>query len=88
MELLITPCLVGIFFGVYFNFLLLLPVTLAIIIACSTVAASHGHTVSGTLLVILVSVIALQGGYMIGLTSRDFLSQFLSRLHLIPSKRI
>ncbi|NOJ43666.1 hypothetical protein [Bradyrhizobium australiense] len=88
MELLIASFLVGVFFGVYCNFLILVPLTLATIIACGAAAASHGQTISGVLLAILIPAVALQGGYMIGLTSRDLLSQLLSRLHLVPSKRI
>jgi hypothetical protein len=88
VELLIAAFLIGVFFGVYCNVLILVPVTLATIIAGGVAAASHGQTLSGALLAILVPPIALQGGYMMGLTSRDLLSQLLSRLHLVPSKRV
>jgi hypothetical protein len=88
MELLIALCLVGAFFGVYCHFLIMVPLTLTTTIACGTFAAWHGQTIFETLLTILTSAVALQGGYMIGLTSRQLLSQLLSRLHLIPSKRI
>jgi hypothetical protein len=79
MELLIALCLAGVFFGVYCRFLVLVPLTLATAIACGTFAAWHGQTIFDTLLTILTFAVALQGGYMIGLTSREF---------LVPSKRI
>jgi hypothetical protein len=79
MELLIALCLVGVFFGVYCHFLVLVPLTLATATACSMFAAWSGQTIFETLLTILILAVALQGGYMIGLTSREF---------LVPSKRI
>ena len=79
MELLIAFCLAGVFFGVYCHFLIMVPLTLATAIACATFAAWHGQTVFETLLSILTLAVALQGGFMVGLTSREF---------LVPSKRI
>jgi len=78
MELLIALCLVGIVFGVYCHFLVLVPATLATAIAYSIFAAWHGHTIFETLMTILTLAVALQGGYMVGLTSRE----------MMPSKRI
>jgi zinc transporter ZupT len=57
----------------------MVPLTLATAIACAAFAAMHGQTVFETLLTILTFAVALQGGYMVGLTSREF---------LVPSKRI
>ena len=80
MELLVAASLIGALTGVYCKVLLLVPLTLATVAAAGAVAASQGQTVSGMLLAVLVSAVVLQGGYMIGLTSRDFVRQ--------PSKRI
>jgi len=79
MELLIALCLVGILFGVCCHFLVLVPLTLATATACSIFAAWYGQSIFEMLLTILTLAVALQGGYMIGLTSREF---------LVPSKRI
>jgi hypothetical protein len=57
----------------------MVPLTLATAVACGTFAAWHGQTISETLTTILTLAVALQGGYMVGLTSREF---------LVPSKRI
>ena len=88
MELLIAACLVGIFLGLYCNFLIVIPLTLAVTIASGVGSVSQGHTILEALLGVVISAVSLQGGYMIGLTSRDFLGQVLSRLHVAPSKRI
>ena len=88
MEILIAACLVGIFLGLYCNFLIVIPLTLAVTFASGVGAVSQGHTILEALLGVVISAVSLQGGYMIGLTSRDFLGQVLSRLHVAPSKRI
>lgn len=88
MVLLIVACLAGIFFGLYYNFLVLIPLTLAAAITCSAAAALHGQAISASLLAIIIPAVGLQGGYMIGLTSRDLLSQCVSRLNGVQSKRI
>jgi hypothetical protein len=87
MILLIVGCLAGIFFGLYYNFLVLIPIALAAALTCSAGAVLHGHTISAALLAIVIPVVGLQAGYMLGLTSRDLLSQFLSRFNALPSKR-
>lgn len=88
MVLLIVSCLAGIFLGLYYNFLVLIPLTLAAAITCSAAAVLHGQTISTALFAIVVPAVGLQGGYMIGLTSRDLLSQFASRLSGVQSKRV
>ena len=88
MVLLVAACLAGVFFGLYYNFLVLIPLTLAAAITCSTVSLLHGQTVPAALFAIVVATVGLQGGYMIGLTSRDLLQHFLSRLAGAQSKRV
>jgi hypothetical protein len=88
MVLLIVACLAGIFFGLYYNFLVLIPLTLAAAIVCSTTAVLHGQNISASLLVMVIPAVGLQGGYMIGLTSRDLLSQLLSRFNAVNSRRV
>jgi hypothetical protein len=88
MILLIVACLAGIFFGLYYNFLVLIPLTLAAAVTCSAAALFHGQSFSTALLAIVIPAVGLQGGYMIGLISRDILGQFLSRLTGVQSKRV
>jgi hypothetical protein len=88
MVLLIVAGLAGIFFGLYYKFLVLVPLTLAAALTCGAVAVVHGQNITATLFVIVIPVVGLQGGYVIGLTSRDLLSQFVARLNPLQSKRI
>jgi hypothetical protein len=86
--LLIVSCLAGMFFGLYYNFLVLIPLTLAAAIVCGASAAWHGQHILELLLLTVILAVGLQGGYMIGLTSRDVLSQLLSRLNALNSRHI
>jgi hypothetical protein len=88
MVLLIVASVAGIFLGLHYNLLVLVPLTLAAALVFSAAAQWHGQTVSAALFAVIIPAIGLQGGYMIGLTSRDVLSQFLSRLNAAQSKRV
>jgi len=88
MVFLIAASVAGIFLGLYYNLLVLVPLTLAAAVAFSAVALLQGETVAAALFAIVIPAIGLQGGYMIGLTSRDVLSQFLSRLNAAQSKGV
>jgi hypothetical protein len=88
VTLLIVASLAGIFFCLYYHFLVLIPITLAAAITCGAVALLGGHSALSAILAIIVPSIGLQGGYMIGLTSRDLLSQFLARNNGVQSKRV
>jgi hypothetical protein len=85
--LLVVASLAGIFFGLYYKFLILVPFTLAAAIASSVVALWVGHSVWTGLFAIVVPAVGLQGGYIVGLTSRDLLGQAL-RNNSVQSKRI
>lgn len=88
MVLLIVSCGTGIFFGLYFNFQVLIPLTLAAAIACSSAALLNGQTVPASLFSIVLPAVGLQGGYMIGLTSRDLLGYVVSRFRGVQSGRV
>ena len=88
MVLFIVTCLAGIFFGLYYNFLVLFPLTLAAAVTCSASEFLQGQAFSSVLCAIAIPAVGLQGGYMIGLTSRDLLSQISSRLNGVQSKRV
>ena len=88
MVLLIVASVAGIFLGLYYNLLVLVPLTLAAALVFSAAALWQGQTVSAALFAVVLPAIGLQGGYMTGLTSRDILSQFLSRLNAAQSKRV
>lgn len=87
MIALIVACSAGIYFGLYYSSLALVPLTLLTMIASGAVSAWQGQPISGDLLAIAIPAIGLQGGYMIGLTGRDFLGQFISRLRAAAPSR-
>jgi hypothetical protein len=88
VVLLIIACLAGIYFGLYYNLLVLVPLTVAAVLTSSAVSAWHGQTISTALLALVIPAVGLQGGYMIGLTGRDLFGQFISRFRAAPTKGV
>jgi hypothetical protein len=84
----ILYCLAGIWLGANFGVLILVP-----LIACGTLSlAVYVFAVELSLQDIIISggvpLIGLQGGYMIGLTSRDMITQFRNWVETSRSKHI
>jgi hypothetical protein len=84
----ILYCLAGIWLGANFGVLILVP-----LIACGTLGlAVYVFAVELSLQEIIISggvpLIGLQGGYMIGLTSRDMITQFRNWVETSRSRRI
>ena len=84
--LIILACFAGILLGLVFNVAILLPVILmsgtAYTVACA------GQDPVTIVLGIVILAIAVQAGYLIGLTGRDLVEQILVRLHLVQSKSV
>jgi hypothetical protein len=81
-------CLAGIFLGLHFKVLILLPVSMigsAAFIFADLSSGVSAYACMGDLLLVFIS---LQGGYMLGLTGRDAYGNILTRLHAIQSNRI
>lgn len=87
MIVLIVACSAGIYLGLYYSFLVLVPLTLTAMLTSGAVSAWQDQPMSGALLAILIPAIGIQGGYMIGLTGRDLLGQFISRLRAAAPSR-
>lgn len=87
MAIMITASFVGILFGLYFQVLILVPLTLSAIVYWDVAAMLVGQSAEAALLSVVVPVIALQGGYMIGLTGRDPFHQTLARFSGEQSRR-
>ena len=85
--MLIVAGLVGIFLGLHHPFLVLIPVTLGAAIICSLAAMLDGQSVLSSLVAIIIPAVALQGGYMIGMTGRDPIHQLLARISGGQSRR-
>jgi uncharacterized membrane protein YfcA len=83
---LIIACLAGIYFGLYYNVLVLAPLTLVVVLTSGAVSIWHGQPYSAALLALIIPAVGLQGGYMIGLTGRDLLGQLITRRRTAPSK--
>jgi hypothetical protein len=75
MTLLIVACFAGIFLGLKYNFLVLVPVTIAAGSIFGVSSLMNDPGVSTTLLHIVIPGVGLQAGYMLGLTSRDLVNQ-------------
>jgi hypothetical protein len=84
--LIILACLSGILLGLIFNVAILLPVTLVGALAYAVVSA--GQNPGAIALAIVILAVAVQAGYVIGLTCRDLFAQILARLHVVQSKRV
>ena len=87
MALLIVAVGAGFFFGLYYNFLALVPATMTAALICYASAEFAGHGATSSLLATIVPAIGLQGGYMVGLTSQDLVGQFLARINGAQSNR-
>ncbi len=71
MTFLIFALSFGILLGLFCHVLMLVPATLVISASCGLVAWYDGHAITSAGCLIMLSLVALQGGYMIGLTGRD-----------------
>ena len=78
--MLIVAGFLGIFLGLHHQVLVLIPVTLGAAIICSLTAILDGHGVLSSLFAIIIPAVALQGGYMIGMTGRDPIHQLIARI--------
>jgi len=86
--LLLLVCISGIFLGLYFGVLMLLPVCLigsAIFIFVNLSSGLGFYASLGDLLILLFWG---QASYMLGLTGRDVYGHILARFHAVQSNRI
>jgi hypothetical protein len=80
MALLIVTASAGVFFGVFYNFWVLLPLTVAVAIVCCLTTLLSGQESSAALFALLISPVGLQTGYLLGLASRDVFKKCVARL--------
>jgi hypothetical protein len=86
--LLLIACGAGIYLGLHFNILVLLPFSIlgaGAFIFLSWPSEQSVFDSAGVLLVLLISV---QAGFMLGLTARETYRQLLARLNIGLSRRI
>jgi hypothetical protein len=84
--LIVLASLAGIFIGLNFRVVVLLP--LILLGAGAYVVLSVEQGASATALAIVIAAASVQGGYMIGLTGRDLFAQILTRLNIAQSRRV
>jgi hypothetical protein len=84
----LLSCGAGIYLGLNFNVLILLPLSLFGAAAFIFASWSSGLGLYESLGAALLPLISAQAGYMVGLTARDAYGHLLARLNLAQSKRI
>jgi hypothetical protein len=86
--LILLACGVGIYLGLHFGVLALLPFSIfgaGALLASSWMAGQELFVSASGL---LLPLILLQAGYFLGLTSREVYAQLLTRLNISQSKQI
>ncbi len=79
---------VGVYLGLYFNFLVLVPFSVVGLGTCIVSSWAAGQSVADSAVSLLFPMFAIQAGYIIGLTARDAFGQILARLNTGQSRRI
>jgi hypothetical protein len=87
LAMLIVAGFAGIFLGLHHQVLVLIPVTIGAAIICGLTAILDGQGVLSSLSTVVIPAVALQGGYMIGMTGRDPIHQLLARISGGQSRR-
>ena len=83
----ILACGAGIYVGLHFNILALLPLSVLGAGAYVVTAWSNGQGLLSSLAAVALPIIAVQAGYFLGLTTRPAYLQLRSRLNIRHSER-
>ena len=86
--LILLACGFGIYFGLYFGVLALLPFSVFGAGALLGSSWMSCQSLFGSASVLIWPLIFLQAGYVLGLTSREVFAQLLTRLNISQSKQI
>jgi nitric oxide reductase large subunit len=84
----LLACCAGLYLGLHFNILVLLPFTVLGAGAFIFSSWTSGQSVFDSASILLFPIISVQAGYMLGLTARETYGQVLARLNIGQSKRI
>jgi hypothetical protein len=79
---------VGGLIGLYWNVFALLPILAILTVASSSSALVHDEPSLSVLTSTAIALFGLQGGFMIGLTSREVVGHFVARAAAAASKRV
>jgi nitric oxide reductase large subunit len=84
----LLSCCAGVYLGLRFNILALLPFSILGAGAYISSSWSAGQSLSHSAIVLLFPMISIQAGYMVGLTARGAYGQLLERLNIRQSKQV
>lgn len=84
----LIACAVGVYLGLYFNILVLVPFSLLGAGAYLVSPWASGQNLFDSFVTVLFPIISLQAGYVLGLTARETYAQLLARLNIGQSRRI
>jgi len=84
----LIACGAGIYLGLHFNILVLLPFSILGAGAFIISSWSSGQSFLDSAVILLVPLISIQAGFMLGLTARESYGQLRARLNIRQSRRI
>jgi hypothetical protein len=84
----LLACVAGIYLGLHFNILALLPFTVLGGGAYVFSSWQTGQSLFDSAATLLVPAILVQAGYIFGLTTREAYIRLLARFHISQSKRV
>ncbi len=88
MVYLALVCAVGGLISLYWSVFALIPVAAILAVASSVFALLHGEPSLSALTSMIIALFGLQGGYMMGLTLREVVGHFVTRVSAATSKRV
>lgn len=83
----LIACGAGIFVGLHFNILALLPLTMLGAGAYVVTSWSNGHSLLSSVAAVFLSIVAVQIGYFLGLTTRPAYLHLRSRFNIRQSEQ-
>jgi hypothetical protein len=84
----LLACGAGVYLGLHFNILVILPFSVLGAGAFIFSSWASGQSFFDSASVLLLPIILVQAGYMLGLTARETYGQLLARLNIGQSKQI
>jgi hypothetical protein len=81
-------CLAGIFLGLNWNVLILMPATAGLLIVSGILGLVGGTSAHDAIATILMPIVALQAGYMLGIGGRDVLGRYIQKRASTHTKHV
>jgi len=84
----LLACAAGLYLGLHFNILVVLPFSRLGAGACIVSGWASGQSFFESASILLFPMILVQAGYILGLTARETYGQLLARMNIDQSRRI